>query len=180
MSIGLKIHKFEQSTEQTVETFNKIFPESKLNFSADAEVEIGEIVGPETRRVLLIDGKEIHHTFHSEVLMPLDLPEDLVSDQDYKRVFLRKDNTVITNANLENVVMSEEEMKLEPVEYVILQYLRGSQSPYHTQLEMAQRLNKSARGLRDVIRRMESKKMITVKNIVNHHRFYITVNEEWA
>jgi hypothetical protein len=175
MSIGQKINQFENAPEQTVSTFNDIFKDCQLlNFPQDAEVEIGEIIGPDLVRAIFVGGVKIKHTFVQEFIIPLDMPFDLRS------VVMRKDNMLVTNEELENLEMTEEEMKLDPYEYIVLQYLRGCQSPYHTQLEMAKKLNKSARGLRTVLKRLESKKIIETKNIVNHQRIHIRITEDWA
>lgn len=192
MSIGQKILEFENALEQTVKTFNELFVEckipsyiekedKKLLVLTSDEVEIGEIIGPDLVRKVYVNGVEVRHIFVPEFLMPLDIPEEVMNGaKNNRNIFMRKENTLMTNEDLENTVMSDEEMKLDPMEYVLLQYLRGCQSPYHTQIEMADKLNKSRRGLRNVIRRLEEKNIIETKNIVNHHRIYIKINEEWA
>lgn len=178
MGIGEKIKLFESLPEQTVQKFNEVFPESILNvnkFNPTSEVEIDDIVGPENRRHLYIDEERIVHTF--EIELPKILDENTSARN---AVLMRKDGTLETNASLENMVMEEKEMELEPIEYVVLQYLRGCQNPYHTQVEIAAKLRRSSKGIRNVLKKMEEKQIIATKSIVNQQRMLITINEEWA
>lgn len=182
MGIGVKISEFENSPEQDVKTFNKIFTDCPLNvnnYSPRAEVEIGPILGPEMRRELFVDGVKIEHTFREDFFLPLDLPTNGAV-----KVFQNKRGsatvTTITNQNLENLVIEEKEFDLEPIEYMMLQYLRGCQSEYHTQPEIAGKLKRSLRGIRNCLKSMEQKNIIKVNNIPAHHKLHISINEDWA
>jgi hypothetical protein len=56
-----KIKEFE-SGEETVARFNKLFNQ-KLDHSSELIVTVGEILGPDTVRMLPIDGMEFKHDF---------------------------------------------------------------------------------------------------------------------
>jgi len=165
MGIGTKIKKFEAMPEQNLKQFNEVFTDSTLTGNENAEVKIGPIVGPSNVRMLLVGGEEVVHKFTVAV-------------------FLGREGRLIgepttTNAKLENEIMTEKEMGLEPVEYMMLQYLRGCQSSLHTQLEIADKLNKSVRGVRNTLKQMEEKEIITIVPLLNIHRLEINVNEVW-
>jgi hypothetical protein len=166
MTIGTRINKFENSAKQTVEEFNKLFKENKLDgFSNDMEVEIGDMIGP-NERLVTVGGVEMKHDFNPGLG---ELGESFMNIGD-----------ITTNRELENEVMTEKEMELEPLEYMILQYLRGARSQFHTQIEIAGKLNKSVRRVRDIMHSLEERKIIEVKNITNIQRLKITVAEAWA
>lgn len=178
MSLGKKINEFEALPVQTLRQFNRVFEESCLEGRDCAEVEIGEIIGPANVRRLLVDGKEIVHTFN-------ELDEStalLFGVEDRSMLVLRESGgaTISTNAENENLVMQEREMALEPLEYMILQYLRGCTSPYHTQNEIAEKLGKSSRTVRTVLRDMEEKGILESSAVKSFHRIKITLKEEWA
>lgn len=170
-----KLNLFENSANQTVAQFNKIFIGNELSTgNLEDEVVIGEIVGPEDVRILTVGNTKLEHSFTVTVqTMP-----------GIERVSLDKTGRLAvqvhtSNENLENLILEEKEMEMEPIEYVLLQYFRGSQSPYHTQVEIAARLRKSARGIRGVLKRMEEKQIIKQKNDPTVHKILVTVNEEW-
>lgn len=165
MNIGNKIHKFEELPEQKLKQFNEVFEFSPLEGRDEDEVEIGDVLGPATTRIVYVNGKPVKHCF---------LPVYPFGEE---RGFVKE---LATNEQLENQIMSEEEMKLEPIEYVVLQYLRGCQSPYHTKLEIAGKLNKSAKNIGTVLRGLEEKNIVTTRSIPSMHKIEITLTEEWA
>lgn len=58
-----KINHFE-NTNETVESFNKIFVQSQLfGFSANEIVTIGEISGPDTARYVTVLNETFRHNF---------------------------------------------------------------------------------------------------------------------
>lgn len=188
MGIGNKIKEFEELPEQTLREFNRVFSGNELDFNPS--VEIGEIVGPANVRKVLVDGKEVKHAFNTTVslndLIPMDAPlGDWSRDKECREEAEEErkkfhSNGITTNAELENMIMTEAEMKLEPVEYKLLQYFRGCQSPYHTQDEIGGRLGITTRSLRDVMKRMEQKGIITTEIvIVSVSRTYVVINDEW-
>lgn len=161
-SLIQRINKFESLPRKTVQEFNKIFTEQKLDgFDLEDEVKIGEIFGPANVRTLRIDGDEVQYAF--SVLNTEDLRYT-----DYE-----------TNENLENLVLEEKELELDPFEYKLLQYFRGCQSTFHTQVEIAAKMKKSLRGLRSALARMEQKKIISTEFIAKVGKTTVTINEEW-
>jgi hypothetical protein len=163
MNLINKINKFEAQPMQTVEVFNKLFTNCPIEGRDNtAEVEIGEILGPVHVRQLYVNGVAVPHSFESMGELSEETREN-----------------VTTNENLDNVVITPKELELDPVEYVVLQYLRGCQSPYHTQIEIASKVNKSVRGIRDVLKRMESKEIITMKPLTGLQRISISITENW-
>lgn len=163
MSIGKKINEFEAQPEQILSVFNQVFaqylPAPVIGLD-NAEVEIGEIVGPANVRKLLINGEEVV--------------------QEFRNVNQRNWDDIDSSEEGENTVISDKEIaQLEPIEYMTLQYLRGCQSQYHTQRKISENLNKSIRNMREVFKRLENKGVIEVKNIPSKHKMLVTINEEW-
>lgn len=166
LSLIERFDKLESLPRSTVTEFNKLFPERPidyiaLGFDLNDEVEIGRIIGPDFVRLLKVDGKEIEHAFNT-----------LSKDERVRAEFE-------TNANLENLLLPEKELELDPFEYKLLQYFRGCQSIYHTQLEIAVKIRKSLRRVRAVIEKMEEKKIISTEYIPKVAKTTIIVNEEW-
>jgi hypothetical protein len=165
MKIGNKIHQFEALPEHKLKLFNQVFEFSPLEGQDDDEVEIGDILGPATTRVVYVNGKPVKHSF--EPVYPF-------GDE---RMYVKE---LETNEELSNQIMSEEEMKLEPIQYMLLQYLRGCQRPFHTKLEIADKLNKSAKNIGTVLRGLEERNVLKTRSIPSMHKLEITLNEEWA
>lgn len=168
MSLSLieRFDKLESLPRSTVTEFNKLFPERPidyiaLGFDLNDEVEIGRIIGPDFVRLLKVDGKEIEHAFNTH-------KDERVTREEFE-----------TNEKLENLLLPEKELELDPFEYKLLQYFRGCQSIYHTNLEIAVKIRKSLRQVRTVIERMEQKKIIATEYIPKVAKTTITVNEEW-
>lgn len=189
-----RINKFEALPEQTVAEFNKIFYDNQITQGRlEAEVEIGEILGPANVRELIVDGVKTRHEFRIHTNAPALYEAFLLDVQGARSQGYPKDDYVKTsapkvrrnmqeqqsNANLENLVLEDKEMKLEPIEYMLLQYFRGCQSVFHTQPEIASKISKSVRTIRDTLKRMEEKQILQTNVIPEIHKMAITVNEEW-
>jgi DNA-binding MarR family transcriptional regulator len=197
MSLGKKINQFESLTEQTLRTFNELFTDCPIleAVNADAEVEIGEVVGPDNVRRVLVDGKELIHSFKLnsdyQSLLPqcvqtgdfteeLEVRKEALTLQKQKLGLTARDAAIETNARLENLIITERELALEPSEYVLLQYLRGCQSPYHTQLEIAEKTRRAVRTVRKALKSLEKSKAIRIEMIASMHRMAVFVNEDWS
>jgi len=165
-----KINKFENLPRQTVAEFNLIFTEQALEASSEALVEIGAILGPVNRRELRVGGISLPYDFHIPT-------EDPYSPN--RLGYVKKGTDDDTNANLENTMLEERELEMDPFEYFLLQYFRGSLSNIHTQSEIAARIKKSAKGVGNVIRRMEENGIIEVVPTKLQSKIEVIVKEEW-
>lgn len=175
MTLIDKILAFENAPEQTVCEFNKIFHSDGLTFgNLEDEVAIGKPLGPVNVRALTVGGKEYAHSF--SIPQTLSLP----GGNDHIAFSEKGALTVTTNDQLENSILEEKEMEMDSFEYKLLQYFRGSESPYHTQEGIALRLKVSARGVRNVLKRMEQGGIIKTQNVAKLHRMYITIQDEWV
>lgn len=189
-----KINQFESLPKQTVFHFNKIFVGNELSEgNLSDEVTIEDIAGPANVRFLTVGDKRIKHEFNitkNEEFSPIEESneEPRLKPQAKKArfKFVQSNGTsyltrkkLSDNETAENLVLEDREMQLDPIEYMVLQYLRGCVSVYHTQVGIASRLNKSDRGIRNVLNRMEEKNIIKVKSLPNHHRIEVKIAEEW-
>ena len=176
-----KINAFENLPEQTVYHFNKLFPSSEITSgNLQDEVTIGIPTGPENVRSLLVNGGEVFHLFHINSISDneeIQLPLGRSNAVTYVRV-ARK--VAETNEGTENTILDEDEMKLEPLHYLLLQYFRGCASPYHTQPEIANKLSRSVRAIRDNMKAMDQLNIISIDKSSEHNRMKIAVNEDWA
>lgn len=173
MTLIDKIGAFENAPAQTLCEFNKIFHSDGITFgNLEDEVVIGKILGPVNVRSIFIGGKEYSHTF--DITSSVHMPGESYVNFDEKGV-----TSVTTNENLKNDFLTEQEMEMNPFEYMLLQYFRGAQSPYHTQEEIAVKLRKSSRGIRNVLRRMEEGGIITTQIVPKLHRMHVTITEDW-
>lgn len=171
-TFGKKIRQFENLQEQNVKTFNEMFPDAKLKgFSLKCEVEIGEILGPETRRILIVDGVEISHEFTREEGSIFEEIETAPKTYQAKLAGLN------TNRNTDNLFLSEKDIALGPIKYFLLQYLRGSENPYHNVNEIVERLQISKQTVNKHLDELKSAGIISVVTEAKT-RNRITVNEE--
>ncbi len=161
-----KINTFENLPQQTVENFNSIFPQTPILFGKNSdEVEIGKILGPVNMRELRV-GEEITKHLFSIVTTTTVTSANKSGEYD-------------VNGTLRNNVMEEKEMELDPFEYKLLQYFRGSPSTFHTQKEIAEKLKISLRNVQSIIKRMKERGLVSAEHLVSIHKMEIVVNEEW-
>lgn len=182
-----KIKEFESGTE-TVESFNTIFNNCQItDQDLDSVITIGTPVSPETVREVTINGITFRHDFKPVMQSIAPVEGDIKFWNEYvphnkRGVLFTKDNnpSVKIVYNTENIVMTEKEMGLEPIHYFILQYLRGCENPYHTQQEIANKLNLVVRTIRDQLHKMVELNIITTsKDISNKTKTKILIKEEW-
>jgi biotin operon repressor len=166
MSLGKKINQFEALPEQTLKEFNAIFNKSPIEGDGTSEVEIGEVLGPATVRRVTIGNRSIAHRFNE-------------LDESAELILAKEGAFEETNAESENEVMTKKEMELEPLQYMLLQYLRGCTSQFHTQIEIAEKLGKSNRTIREAMRDMEGMGIFTVTSVKAIHRLKVVLTEEW-
>lgn len=182
-----KINYFENGQE-TVENFNNIFPECRLEgYYNFANVAIGEPCSPETARLVHInvEGNEItiRHNFKPKMELVAPTSEDVK----FRNEYVAPSKTASTGErsskvvyNEENSVMTAKEMGLRPVHYYILQYLRGCENTYQTRTEIAERLNICIRSVRNNLNEMQEEGIIEFLDIKTHQpKTVIVINHEW-
>jgi biotin operon repressor len=189
-----KINAFENGMDLTVKEFNKIFPECALtlNVKPSDEVEIGEICTPETSRLIYVNGKERRHDFKPmqdslENLEHFDVQDEFEAKWKEKKSSKPKMLDVLsktpTNSDGVNKVMSPLEMKLKPTIYMLLQYLKGCQNPYHQFEEIAKNLDMSRRTVSECFKAMKDDGMIKINKVAGTNgancRVYIEVSSQW-
>jgi hypothetical protein len=180
-----KINYFENG-EETVEVFNNIFPECRLEgYYNFANVVIGEPCSPETSRQVYInvEGNEItiRHNFKPKMELVAPTSEDVkFRNEHFVPKVERQEASTKIFYNEVNTVMSEKEMRLRPVHYYILQYLRGCENTYQTRTEIAEKLNICIRSVRNNLNEMEEEGIIKFHDIRTHQpKTVIMINEEW-
>ena len=172
MNIGELIYRFE-NTSGTVKDFNSIFKDCPLKWrNLEAEVEIGEPVGPDNTRELNIEGIAVKHVFST--------PQ---SEEIEKAVIERKNHislgTYALNDDNENEVISTREANLGMAQYTLLQYLRGGQSPYYTITQISKFFNLTTKSVRKHLQDMESKGIIKMEATSLNERRSIIISEDW-
>lgn len=174
-SFGKKIQKFENSEDQSVRGFNEMFSEAPLKgLSLKCEVEIGDVLGPDTRRVVYVDGVPVTHDFMREEGGVDDVTTD---DTAGPKGYVRKLDTLVTNKNTDNFFITDKEVDLGPIKYFIMQYLRGSENPYHNVNELVTRLKLSKQTVNKHLNELTTLGVISVTPEVKS-RTRIVVNEE--
>jgi biotin operon repressor len=176
-----RIEEFESGELQTVSKFNSLFVDAPLVWNnQNAEVEVLGIVGPANVREILVDGCRKRHEF------PLPLDESRYHDEEaYDPSLIDENDTkkylknYPTNEGKENFVLTNDEMKLDPFEYFIMQYLRGCDSPYHTTTEIAKKLNMSTKTVHRHTKNMQEKGMIVITSEIRFQRIHIKVTDAW-
>ncbi len=162
-----KINKFESLRTQNVFEFNKIFIGSEITQGRlEWEVVIGDILGPENVREVFVNAVSTRHVFVIQTGVPTLSSEFNFLDKGKGDFRL-------------NSVLEEKEMELEPVEYMMLQYFRGCQNTLHTQVEIALKLKKSSKGIRNSMKSMEKKNILKAEVIPQLHKIAVTINEDW-
>ncbi len=175
-SFGKKIQQFENSQDQSIRGFNELFIDAPLKgFSLKCEVEIGDILGPDTRRVVYVDGVPVTHDFRREE----GGFDEVTTENTGPKGYVRKLDGLRTNKNTENFLITDKEVNLGPIKYFILQYLRGSENPYHNVNELIARLKLSKQTINKHLKELSNLGVISVTPEVKS-RTKIVVTEEGA
>lgn len=164
-----KIRLFDNSLDNSVSGFNKIFPETPIRWrNKQAVVEVLDVCGPQYRRNVTVDGKEITHDFY----IVLGIDKITPGKRIYRSEFP-------SNRLTRNTVMNKAELSLSPNHYYFLQYLRGCQNPYHTYHEIAANSSVGYNTVKKALLEMEEKGVIFITPAGKHHRFEVMISEEW-
>lgn len=188
-----KINDFENG-EETVEKFNAIFLDNKLDgFKPDEVVTIGEPCSPETVRLVTVGNEKIRHDFKFVVgEVPFtegDVRENTGEWAARKAAglpFWRDKNGNYAEPKTiyikgENTIMTDKEMKLKPIQYFLLQYLRGCENSFRSQTEIAEDLNIVVKTVRAQLQQLQELDVISITKpgIHNQSRLKIVVKEDW-